>query len=264
MELLRIFAGMEKYRPIIRVIEEDYEIPQLGKHRRISALLPYDYDKSDTQYPVLYMQDGQNLFNPNAPFGDWGIDRSLAELAEKGLKDIIIIAIDHGEKERIKEYLPFKNSKLGPGDGERYLEFMLKTLKPYVDRTFRVKADRANTGIGGSSMGGLISLYAGLTRTSYFGKIMVFSPSLWISPMINEYGLHFSPTEKTDLYLYAGRKESKYHIPNVERFKSALLKHKKSHPNLHIRLSINDDGEHNEYFWGMEFPKALKWLYFNK
>jgi predicted alpha/beta superfamily hydrolase len=254
---------MEKYQPIIRVIEEDYEIPQLGKHRRISALLPYDYETSDRKYPVLYMQDGQNLFNPNAPFGEWGIDKSLARLAEEGCGDIIIIAIDHGEKERIKEYLPFKNSKLGPGDGERYLEFMLKTLKPYVDRTFRVFPDRDNTGIGGSSMGGLISLYAGLTHSDEFGKLMVFSPSLWISPMINEYGLHFSPTASTYLYLYAGRKESKYHIPNVEKFKAALLKEKKANANLHFHLSINDEGEHSEYYWGLEFPKALKWLYFN-
>ena len=254
---------MERFKPRIRVIEEDYEIPQLGKHRRISALLPYNYDETDKVYPVLYLQDGQNLFNPNAPFGDWGIDKSLAHLAKEGHSDLIIIAIDHGETERIKEYLPFKDSRLGPGDGEKYVEFMLKTLKPYVDRTFRVQTDRLNTGIGGSSMGGLISLYAGLTRPDQFGKLMVFSPSLWISPMIHEHGLHFSPTAPTYLYLYAGGKESKYHIPNVERFNSALLKERSSHPNLHFNLSINEKGEHSEYFWGQEFPKAIKWLYFN-
>lgn len=253
---------MNKYNPIIRVIEEDYEIPQLGKHRRISALLPYDYEDSDITYPVLYMQDGQNLFNPHAPFGDWGIDKSLAKLASQGKKDLIIIAIDHGGHERVKEYLPFRDSKLGPGDGERYVEFMLKTLKPYVDRTYRVKTDRLNTGIGGSSMGGLISLYAGLTRTQEFGKLMVFSPSLWISPMIHQYGLHFSPSEPTYLYLYAGGNESKYHVPNVERFRKALLKERASHPNLHFNLALNEHGEHSEYYWGQEFPKAVEWLYF--
>ncbi len=255
---------MEDFKPIIRVIEEDYEIPQFGKHRRISALLPHDYEENDKTYPVLYLQDGQNLFNPNAPFGDWGIDKSLTSMAKEGLNDLIIIAIDHGEKERIKEYLPFKDTRLGPGDGDRYVEFMIKKLKPYVDRTFRVKPDRLNTGIGGSSMGGLISLYAGLTRSDHFAKLMVFSPSLWISPMIHEHGLHFSPTAPTYLYLYAGAKESKYHIPNVERFKSALLKQRQSYPNLHFKLSINDDGEHNEYFWGQEFPTAVKWLYYNQ
>jgi len=254
---------METFRPSIRIIEEDYEIPQLGKHRRISALLPYDYDQNDHKYPVLYMQDGQNLFNPNAPFGDWGIDRSIANLASQGMKDLIIIAIDHGEQERIKEYLPFKNSKLGPGDGDRYVEFMLKTLKPYVDRTFRVHTNRENTGIGGSSMGGLISLYAGLTRSDYFGKLMVFSPSLWISPMINDYGMRFDPTGQTHLYLYAGGNESKYHIANVERFRKALIEKKESLANLHFKLSINERGEHSEHYWGLEFPKAVKWLYFN-
>ena len=252
---------MEEFLPEIRVIEEDYEIPQLGKHRRISALLPYDYEQSDAHYPVLYMQDGQNLFNPNAPFGDWGIDKALANLASQGKKDLIIIAIDHGESERIKEYQPFKDSKLGPGDGQQYVKFMLDTLKPYVDRTFRVKNDRLNTGIGGSSMGGLISLYAGLTCPDQFGKLMVFSPSLWISPMIHQHGLHFSPSDPTYLYLYAGGKESKYHIPNVRRFNSALWK--ENNPNLEFKLSINENGEHSEYFWGKEFPKAVSWLYFD-
>ena len=254
---------MEHYKPIIRTIEEDYEIPQLGKHRRISALLPHDYEKSEKSYPVLYMQDGQNLFNPHAPFGDWAIDQSLATLASGGLSDLVVIAIDHGEEERIKEYLPFSNTKFGPGEGDLYIQFLLNTLKPYVDRKFRVKTDRLNTGIGGSSMGGLISLYAGLTQPDHFAKLMVFSPSLWISPMINQYGKSFSPSAPSYLYLYAGGKESPYHITNVERFKTALLKRKPSYPNVNLRLSINEQGEHSERFWAKEFPKAVKWLYFN-
>lgn len=255
---------MEDLKPIIKVIEEDYEIPQLGKHRRISALLPYDYDTSEKSYPVLYMQDGQNLFNPHAPFGDWAIDQSLAKLAKEGFPDLIVIAIDHGEEERIKEYLPFSNTRFGESEGERYVQFLLNTLKPYVDNKFRVKTDRLNTGIGGSSMGGLISLYAGLTHPDHFAKVMVFSPSLWISPMINQHGQNFSPSDPAYLYLYAGGKESKYHIRNVELFKTALLKHKPSYPNVNFRLSINEQGEHAERFWAEEFPRAIKWLYFNQ
>lgn len=254
---------MQDFKPIIKVIEEDYEIPQLGKHRRISALLPHDYETSQKAYPVIYMQDGQNLFNPHAPFGDWAIDQSLANLASEGMKDIIVIAIDHGEEERIKEYLPFSDTKFGMSEGELYVQFLLNTLKPYVDKNFRVKTDRMNTGIGGSSMGGLISLYAGLTQSDHFAKVMVFSPSLWISPMINQYGATFSPADPAYLYLYAGGKESRYHIRNVERFKAALLRRRKSYPNVNFRLSINEQGEHAERFWAEEFPKAVKWLYFN-
>ena len=93
--------------PIVRVIEEKFEIPQLGKKRRITALLPHDYNESEKAYPVLYLQDGQNLFDDNAPFGNWAIDRALALMAEKDMGDIIVIAIDHGEKDRIKEYHAF-------------------------------------------------------------------------------------------------------------------------------------------------------------
>ena len=82
---------MHDFKPILKVKEEDYEIPQLGKHRRISALLPYDYETSQKTYPVIYMQDGQNLFNPYAPFGDWAIDQSLSNLASEGMKDIIVM-----------------------------------------------------------------------------------------------------------------------------------------------------------------------------
>ena len=131
-------------------------------YRRISALLPHDYDETDKNYPVLYLQDGQNLFNPNAPYGDWAIDKSLTQLAQDGLKDLIIIAIDHGHEERVYEYSPYYNPLFGEGKGDAYLSFINETLIPYVSKKFRTKPGYENVGIGGSSMGGLISLYAGL------------------------------------------------------------------------------------------------------
>ncbi|MEZ4773778.1 MAG: alpha/beta hydrolase-fold protein [Bacteroidia bacterium] len=254
---------MEKnYLPIIRVIEEDYEIPQLGRRRRISALLPYDYEESETYYPVLYLHDGQNLFNEHAMFGNWAIDQSLAKLAEKGLKDIIIIAVDHGGEERISEYSPYYNPKFGEGSGELYLQFVEQTLKPYVDRKFRVFTDRLNTGIGGSSMGGLISLYAGIVHNHVFSKMMIFSPSLWISPKVYYHTSSFLAKEKTEMYVYAGEQESKSHITNVKRLKSSLYRSTADQSLLRFHLSINPEGTHNESFWREEFPKAIEWLYF--
>jgi len=111
----------DRTKPIIEIIEEEYEIPQLGRKRRISALLPADYYESDKSYPVLYLKDGQNLFDENAPFGNWAIDRSLEDLYKDGYKDIIVIAIDHGGEDRITEYLPYFNIKFGKGEGELYL-----------------------------------------------------------------------------------------------------------------------------------------------
>lgn len=250
---------MSRFNPKIEVIEEDYEIPQLGVRRKISALLPYNYDTSNQAYPVLYLQDGQNLFNPLAPYGDWGIDKSLALLAEQGLGNVIIIAVDHGEQERIKEYLPYDHNKFGKGQGDCYVEFLKDKLIPYVNDHYRVNTLPENTGIGGSSVGGLISLYAGIKEPSVFGKMMIFSPSLWLSEQIFHDAELFIPSQSSQLYLYAGGRESQAHLPNIHRLEN-IMNIKTAYT---VNVSVNFEGEHAEYYWGKEFPKAVKWLYFN-
>ncbi len=250
---------MSNFYPKIEVIEEEYEIPQLGAKRKISALLPHDYDQSDKLYPVLYLQDGQNLFNPMAPYGDWAIDKSLTHLSEKGLGGVIIIAVDHGEEDRTKEYLPYDHNKFGKGQGDCYVEFLKDKLIPYVNNHYRVSTVQEHTGIGGSSMGGLISLYAGLKEPSVFGKMMIFSPSLWLSEEIYKDAEQFQPENNSQLYLYAGGKESEAHLPNIRRLES-ILKNKNDYQ---LNVSVNFDGQHGEYYWGQEFPNAIKWLYFN-
>ncbi len=248
--------------PIIRIIEEEYEIPQLQRTRRISALLPFDYEQSGKSYPVLYLQDGQNLFDEHAPYGNWAIDQALKELAAGDMADVIVVTIDHGGEERINEYSPYFHPRFGKGKGREYLDFLKFTLKPYVDKTFRVIPDREHTGIGGSSLGGLISMYAGFREPSIFGKMMVFSPSLWVSPKIFYHAQCFRPAEDTSLYLYAGGRESSFHLPNVLRMKNALLKRGGDKSLLQLELNINQEGTHSELYWREEFPKALKWLYF--
>lgn len=249
--------------PIIEIIEEAYKIPQLGRKRRISALLPHDYHTSGKKYPVLYLNDGQNLFNENAPFGNWAIDKELEKLAREGFGDIIIIAIDNGGEDRITEYLPYFNPKYGKGEGVLYLNFIKDTLIPYINKTYRTRTDSENTGIGGSSMGGLISLFAGLNYQTTFSKILVFSPSLWIAPKILQQARNFNPDLPVHLYIYAGGRESKNHLPNVIRLKDRLLNGKKHFDKLDVHLALNPRGTHNEYFWRKEFPKAVKWLFFN-
>jgi predicted alpha/beta superfamily hydrolase len=250
--------------PIISVIEENYEIPQLKRHRRIAALLPWDYNTSNKSYPVLYLHDGQNLFNEHAPYGNWAIDKSLSQLSEAGFGDVIIIAIDHGNGDRIKEYFPYTSPKFGTGQGKKYLKFLMKTLKPYVDSNFRVSTNYLNTGIGGSSMGGLISLYAGLTMPNIFGKMLVFSPSIWTSSDIYNEVANYKPKDGSALYLYAGAKESKFHLPNINNLTNSFRSLHFDSSQFNMEISINTEGNHSEYFWGQEFPKAIKWLYFNR
>jgi len=255
------------YQPIIEIIEEDYEIPQLKRRRRIAALLPYNYAESEKKYPVLYLHDGQNLFDENSPYGNWAVDQSLGRLAEHGYGDIVVISIDHGGEDRINEYMPF-NTSYGPGQGKLYIRFLMETLKPYVDKKYRVLTDGTHTGIGGSSMGGLISLYAGLTFPAIFSRMMIFSPSLWLSPKIYQLARKFilpfnqEGLVSSHLYLYAGGRESQAHLTNVIRFGADLLTNLEE--GLRFKFSHNPDGVHHESDWRKEFPVALKWLYFEQ
>ena len=249
------------FLPVIEVISENFEIPQLIKTRRIAALLPHDYHQTDRRYPVLYLQDGQNLFDDYAPFGNWGIDKKLAVMAERGMEDVIIIAIDHAEKDRIAEFTPSMHTKLGKGDGKKYIRFLADTLKPYVDKHFRTLPERAHTGIGGSSMGGLITIYAGFMYPEVYGKLMVFSPSLWVAPNIHFQLMSFDEALDLKIYLYGGNEEGTYMVPNMERFIRAIGQQGIA-SNIDFHLSIDPQGKHNEARWGEEFPKAVEWLFF--
>ncbi len=246
------------------MIEEAYYIAEFDTTRKISALLPYDYYESEKHYAVLYLQDGQNLFNPHAPFGDWAIDKSLAILAQDGYKDLIIIAIDHGDEKRTSEYLPYKHSKYGEGQGKSYINFMREKLIPYVNNKYRVLTDYADTGIGGSSMGGLISLYGGLKHPEIFGKLMVFSPSLWIAKKIYKEAKKFTPRTDTKVYVYAGGKESKTHLNNVLRLEGIFKDKISDDAFFDMEVKINPTGKHSEWYWAQEFPKAVKWLFYDK
>lgn len=249
--------------PRIHVISEKFEIPQLIKTRRITALLPHDYDATDKRYPVLYLQDGQNLFDDHAPFGNWAVDKKLAVMAERGLSDIIIVSIDHAEEERAAEFTPSYPTHLGVGDGKKYTRFLADTLKPYVDQHFRTRTDRVHTGIGGSSMGGLISIYAGMMYPEVYGRLMIFSPSLWVAPNIPHFGLPYEEPVAARIYIYAGEKEGGSMIPNINRYREALQRKGMNMTNFDFRISIDPEGVHNEEHWGREFPKAVEWLFFS-
>ncbi len=249
------------FYPVIQVVAKRFNAPQLGSRRRISVLLPWNYTQSERRYPVLYLQDGQNLFEDDAPFGTWGVDRQLAALAGRGLGDFIVVAIDHGGQQRIREYSPYDSQRWGGGLGRDYARFLVETLKPHIDNNFRTLSDRSNTGIGGSSMGGLISIYAGFLFPDTFSKFMIFSPSLWISPRIYLEPVHFSTLQTTKIYLYTGAKEGAGTLANSKRFIETMGKRGYPADKLQLRLETDPQGHHNEERWGQEFPKAIEWLF---
>jgi predicted alpha/beta superfamily hydrolase len=251
----------QSFLPQVLLISDEFEIPQLNKTRKIWALLPHDYDSSSESYPVMYLQDAQNLFNEDAPYGNWEIDKKLAVMAEYKIGKIIIIAIEHAEEDRIKEYNVGK-TVLGKGKGKKYIRFVTETLKPFVDSNFRTKKEREFTGIGGSSMGGLVSIFSGLRNPEVYGKLMIFSPSLWVVPKL-KIDSDSPATDDTKIYLYAGGDESETMIEHVQLFKKNIIASEFVKDKMKINLSINMKGKHNETYWSDEFPKAIEWLFFN-
>jgi len=244
--------------PLLESIE--VEIPQLKKIRTISVILPSDYAENlDKRYPVVYMHDAQNLFGEGSVYGNWEIDKRLSLLKKQGKTDVIIVAINHGEEDRQIEFSPYKNRV--KGQGMRYATFIVRTLKPLIDSTYRTLTERQFTGIGGSSMGGLISIYTGMMYPEAIGRLMVFSPSLWTSPKIYFDAVEFFNPLDTKIYLYGGGKESESMLPNIEKLKETIDNQGFDSKKIQIKAELDPEGLHNEKRWGQEFPKALDWLF---
>ncbi len=254
----------KEFFPIAEIISEEFYIPQLERSRKVWALLPYDYYISDRSYPVLYLQDAQNLFNEGSGYGNWEIDKKLSILAEYGRGDIIIIAIEHGSEERVKEYI-FDNDHVANGsEGKKYIRFITDTLKPFVDQNYRTKRDRENTGIGGSSLGALISIYSGFLYPEVYSKLLIFSPSLWVEPNNNFPMMNFRTPFSTKIYLYGGEQEGSKMVKRIQVFEQYLKRwEKKNLFDFEFRTSINPEGTHSEFYWSQEFPRAIEWLFYN-
>ncbi len=166
---------------LIRSLKSKYLQPA----RDIIVWLPPSYLSSRNQrYPVIYMHDGQNLFDANTAFGgnEWGVDEVMTEyiagVHTGQLREAIIVGIDN-TVDRMSEYTPFVDPKHNGGDGDNYARFIVEELKPAIDEQFRTRADCKSTFIGGSSLGGLISLYTGILYPQVFGGIIAMSPSIW-------------------------------------------------------------------------------------
>lgn len=165
----------------LRVYRQFYS-PQLDNHRDIFAWLPPSYTTSNSRYPVIYMHDGQNLFDAHISFsGEWMVDETLTELANENLEAIVIGIPNISEIRRI-EYNPYPThigDVFWDGRGDDYIRFIVETLKPFIDGEFRTSPSPETTGIAGSSMGGLISLHGLLTCPDVFGLCGAFSPVFW-------------------------------------------------------------------------------------
>lgn len=253
--LLFYANGMAQSTASLQVTTFNVEAPQLHTIKRIWVYLPIDYTKSNERYPVIYMHDAQNLFDATTSYaGEWNIDEFLDKIRAK----TIIVAIEHGNKNRIDELTPFEHPDYKGGHGDNYLDFIVKTVKPYIDLTYRSLPDREHTTIFGSSLGGLISFYAAFKYSDYFGKAGVFSPSFWYSDNIFKMIEQMDSLPDVKIYMATGEKEGENMIPDQEKMVRLLLSKKMKPKNL--RHSIVKKQQHNELFWSEEFPKAYLWL----
>ena len=240
----------------VHIVDTAFSMPQLNRTRRVWMYLPPDYATSKKRYPVLYMHDGQNVFDDLTSFaGEWGVDETLDSIGNHS-GEMIVVAVDHGGEKRINEYCPYDVEKYGKGEGDKYVDFLVKTLKPFIDKTYRTQKDKKNTFIAGSSMGGLISMYAMLKYPRVFGGAGIFSPAFWVGPKIFDDIKAKGAKVNSKIYFYCGAEEGETMQPDTEKAFSEMRKVSRSKMVCVVRA----DGKHSEWVWKEEFPLFYLWL----
>jgi predicted alpha/beta superfamily hydrolase len=232
-------------------------IPQLNRDRTIRIYLPPDYSSSSKEYPVLYMHDAQNLFDDATSYvGEWGVDETLNKLYTENGLGLIIVGIDHGGKFRINELNPYDHPQYGQGEGNLYIQFIVETLMPYIESHYRVKKDKGFTSMAGSSLGGLITLYAAHQYPEIFQRIILFSPAYWIAPKLEKQLATQPLSTQLKIYTIMGEKEGKEMIVSFEHFNRLLKRQVRK-----LSIEITPNAKHHEAYWRAQFEPAIRWLY---
>jgi alpha-glucosidase len=234
------------------------EAPQLQTTKKIWIYLPKNYDATKKKYPVIYMHDAQNLFDAKTSFvGEWNVDEKLDSLNAQ----VIVVGIEHGNEKRMDELTPYKNEKYGGGNADNYLEFIVKTLKPAIDTKYRTKTNARNTGIMGSSLGGLVSYYAILKYPEVFGKAGIFSPSFWFNRKEIIELTNTIPKLKTKIYFLCGDNEGDADMITDLNKIDDLISEKRCECKKLTKKKIVKGGQHNEKLWRDGFANAFVWLF---
>ena len=244
----------------VKVMSTDFLMPQLNRHRRIWIYSPPDYETSGLSYPVLYMHDAQNLFDAITSFaGEWEVDETMNSLFSRGYKVPLVVGIDNGGSDRMGEYTTWSNAQYGGGDGEKYMQFIVETLKPYIDQHYRTLPDRNNTAIIGSSLGGIITHYGGLKYQEVFSKVGLFSPSYWYSDSIWMFTHQTGKQAEMRFYQLCGTNESATEVGDVQRMNDSLVSTGFAQHNVFNKVVTG--GQHNEKLWREAFGDAYLWLF---
>jgi predicted alpha/beta superfamily hydrolase len=255
-------------------LHKDFHSNILNNNRNVIVYLPPGYDTHKSQrYSVFYMHDGQNLFDGATSFipgQEWRVDETAEQLIKAGkIEPLIIVGIYNAGAERVNEYTATQDPKYKTGGkGDLYGRFVVEELKPFIDKTYRTKTDARHTGTGGSSLGGLISLYLGLKYPSIFTRIAVVSPSVWWA---DNQIVHFTENQSRKpplrIWLDIGTKEGpdspEAHQQTVDgaRLLKTTLIRKGWKENKDLYYVEAEGAEHNEKAWAARTAGILEFLF---
>lgn len=254
----------------VHLVKERFYSPQLNRYRKIWIYLPEDYEHSEKKYPVLYLQDGQDLFDEATSKGrigpiEWEVDETL----DRHERPSIIVGIEHNAdiEGRIRELYVHPTKKYPEVEGKDYLAFIVQTLKPYIDHHYRTLPDKAHTGIGGSSMGGLLALYGGLLYPDLFGYVAAFSPSIWLDDQHIEKEISrvkdLKAVQQQHYFFYAGDNENREKedgsFVRMTTDVNRIITEMKKRFQPDIKLHVNPYGRHGALYWREAFPVFYDW-----
>ena len=244
---------------------EQFRSRFLRNQRDLIVYTPPGYkEQASRRFPVLYLHDGQNLFDGATSFipgQDWHVGQTADHgIASSEIEPLIVVGM-YNTKARIREYTPTHVPKLGGGRADRYAKFLIEEVKPFVEQEYRTLSGSENTGIGGSSLGGLVSLYLGLKHAKIFGKIAALSPSVWWNQLVIHrfvQDMHVEPRPR--IWLDIGTREGPRIVQDVEKFRDVLLQKGWSlERDLHYERV--EGAEHNEAAWARRVGPFLRFLY---
>lgn len=244
----------------------------LTNDRDVIVYLPPSYDSSNARYPVIYLNDGQNLFDGATSFiagKEWRVDETVETLiAARKIEPLIVVGVYNAGKERINEYTPAEDPKYkSGGKADLYGRMLVEELKPFIDRTYRTRGDAKHTGLGGSSLGGIVSLYLALKYPNTFGRVAVVSPSVWFA---NQHIVSFVETlskkPAVQIWLDVGTnegqkpEEARQTVSGVRVLRQTLIK-KGWRLGRDLGYLEAEGAQHDEAAWALRVEPILKFLF---
>jgi predicted alpha/beta superfamily hydrolase len=245
---------------------QQFHSSYLAGDRDVMVWLPPGYEENGAgRYPVLYMHDGQNLFDPDTAFqpgNHWRVSETASEMIAAGrVEPVIIVGIYNTGPDRIEEYTPTRDARLGGGHADDYGRLIVEELKPFIDATYRTKPEARHTGIGGSSLGGLVTLHLGFQHPRVFSRLAVLSPSVWWDRRaILRTVRQASPKPNLRLWVDMGTAEGQRGLDDARLLKAALIGAGWV-VGKDLRYAEYEGADHSEGAWAARMGPVLEWLF---